>query len=97
MARSLAVGIWSTTPPTMVLSLRRLLTLRASRGWTIGDKHTPGGLGEISYFFIGVLLGSPTVTGTWTQATFSVTATGSDTFEIQFGINKALWGLTVFP
>ena len=25
-------------------------------GWTIGDKHTPGGLGEISYFFIGVLL-----------------------------------------
>jgi hypothetical protein len=65
-------------------------------GWTIGDKHTPGGLGEISYFFNGVLLGSPTVTGTWTQAKFFVTATGSDTFEIQFGDKQSFMGLDSF-
>jgi PEP-CTERM motif len=65
-------------------------------GWTIGDEHTPGGLGEISYFFNGVLLGSPTVTGTWTQATFSVTATGSDTFEIDFEDVPSLMGLDSF-
>jgi hypothetical protein len=36
------------------------------------------------------------VTGTWTQAKFFVTATGSDTFEIQFGDKQSFMGLDSF-
>ena len=65
-------------------------------GWAIGDEHTTDGLGQISYFFNDQLLGSPTVSGTWAQSTFHVTATGSDTFQIQYGDSQSLMGLDSF-
>jgi hypothetical protein len=65
-------------------------------GWAIGDEHTPGGLGEITYLFNGDPLGSPTVTGTWTQSTFQVAATGSDTLTIEFADIQSFMGLDSF-
>jgi hypothetical protein len=68
----------------------------AVSGWAIGDEHTPGGLGEIIYLFNGVALGSPTVTGTWTQSTFQVAATGSDTLTLEFADPQSFIGLDSF-
>jgi hypothetical protein len=65
-------------------------------GWAIGDPNTKDGLGEITYFFNNQELGAPTVTGTWTQSTFQVTATGSDIFEIQFADDESFIGLDNF-
>jgi len=66
-------------------------------GWAIGDATTPGGLGDVSYFFDGVLLGSPDLSsGTWTLSTFQVAATGSDTFEIQYSNDNSFNGLDNF-
>ena len=65
-------------------------------GWAIGDPTVEGGLGEITYFFNDQELGAPAVTGAWTQSTFHVTATGSDTFEIQFGDTVSFIGLDNF-
>jgi hypothetical protein len=65
-------------------------------GWAIGDPNTKDGLGEITYFFNNQQLGAPTVTGTWTQSTFHVTASGSDIFTIQFGDNGSFIGLDNF-
>ena len=65
-------------------------------GWAIGDPNTPDGYGEITYFFNNQELGAPTVTKTWTQSTFHVTATGSDIFTIQFGDNGSFIGLDEF-
>jgi hypothetical protein len=66
-------------------------------GWAIGDTSTPDGLGEISYFFDGVLLGSPDLSsGDYTRSTFQVTATGSDTFSIQFANDDSSNGLDNF-
>jgi hypothetical protein len=66
-------------------------------GWAIGDTSTPDGLGEISYFFDGVLLGSPDLSsGNYTQSTFQITAMGSDTFSIQFANDDSSNGLDNF-
>ena len=66
-------------------------------GWAIGDTSTQHGLGEVSYFFDGVLLGSPDLSsGKYTQSTFQVTATGSDTFSIQFANDNCSNGLDNF-
>ena len=66
-------------------------------GWAIGDTSTQDGLGEVSYFFDGVLLGSPDLSsGNYTQSTFQVTATGSDTFSIQFANDNSSNGLDNF-
>ena len=66
-------------------------------GWAIGDTSTQHGLGEVSYFFDGVLLGSPDLSsGKYTQSTFQVTATGSDTFSIQFANDNSSNGLDNF-
>lgn len=66
-------------------------------GWAIGDAVTPGGLGDVSYFFDGILLGSPDLSsGAWTPSTFQVTATGSDTFEIQYSNDNSFNGLDNF-
>ena len=48
-------------------------------------------------FFDGVLLGSPDLSsGKYTQSTFQVTATGSDTFSIQFANDNSANGLDNF-
>ena len=66
-------------------------------GWAIGDATTPGGLGDVSYFFDGILLGSPDLSsGTWTPSTFQVTATGSDTFTIEYANDNSFNGLDNF-
>jgi hypothetical protein len=66
-------------------------------GWAIGDSAVERGLGEISYFFDDVLLGSPDLSsGTWTQSTFQVTATGSDTFSIHYSNDASFNGLDNF-
>jgi hypothetical protein len=66
-------------------------------GWAIGDAATSGGLGDVSYFFDGILLGSPDLSsGQWTPSTFQVTATGSDTFEIQYSNDNSFNGLDNF-
>jgi hypothetical protein len=66
-------------------------------GWAIGDGSIDGGLGQVSYFFDGVLLGSPDLSsGDWTQSTFQVAATGSDTFAIQYANDSSANGLDNF-
>jgi hypothetical protein len=66
-------------------------------GWATGDASIDDGLGEVSYFFDGVLLGSPDLSsGKYTQSTFQVTATGSDTFSIQFANDNSANGLDNF-
>jgi len=66
-------------------------------GWAIGDASAQGGLGDVSYFFDGVRLGSPDLSsGGYTQSTFKVTATGSDTFSIQFSNEISANGLDNF-
>ena len=66
-------------------------------GWAIGDTSIPDGLGEISYFFDGALLGSPDLSsGKWTESAFQVVATGSDTFSIQFANDNSFNGLDNF-
>jgi hypothetical protein len=67
-------------------------------GWAIGDTfHLPDNLGQVSYFFDGVLLGSPDLSsGKYTQSKFQVTATGSDTFSIQFSNDTSFNGLDNF-
>jgi hypothetical protein len=67
-------------------------------GWAIGDTFDlPNNLGEVSYFFDGVNLGSPDLSsGDWTHSTFQVTATGSDTFSIQFANDTSFNGLDNF-
>jgi PEP-CTERM motif len=67
-------------------------------GWAIGDTfELPNNLGEVSYFFDGALLGSPDLSsGNYTQSTFQVTATGSDTFTIQFANDNSFNGLDNF-
>jgi hypothetical protein len=66
-------------------------------GWAIGDPSVDDGLGDISYFFDGVLLGAPDLsTGAWTQSSFQVVATGSDTFKIEFANDGSANGLDNF-
>jgi hypothetical protein len=67
-------------------------------GWAIGDTTIRDGLGEISYFFDGAPLGpSPDLSsGKWTESVFSVVATGSDTFSIQFANDNSFNGLDNF-
>ena len=67
-------------------------------GWAIGDTfQLPENLGEVSYFFDGALLGSPDLSsGSWTLSTFQLTATGSDTFTIQFANDNSFNGLDNF-
>jgi hypothetical protein len=66
-------------------------------GWAIGDTAIADGLGEISYFFDGALLGSPDLSsGKWTESVFSAVATGSDTFSIQFANDNSFNGLDNF-
>jgi PEP-CTERM motif-containing protein len=67
-------------------------------GWAIGDTFDlPNNLGEVSYFFDGVLLGAPDLSsGNWTQSRFQVTATGSDTFSITFSNDNSVNGLDNF-
>jgi hypothetical protein len=66
-------------------------------GWAIGDASTEDGLGEVSYFFNGMLLGSPDLSsGHYTQSTFQVIATGSDIFSIQFSNDNSANGLDNF-
>jgi PEP-CTERM motif len=67
-------------------------------GWAIGDTFDlPNNLGEVSYFFDNVLLGSPDLSsGKWTPSTFQVTATGSDRFSIQFANDSSYNGLDNF-
>jgi hypothetical protein len=66
-------------------------------GWAIGDTSIRDGLGDISYFFDGVLLGSPDLSsGKWTESVFSTVATGSDTFSIQFANDNSFSGLDNF-
>jgi len=66
-------------------------------GWAIGDTATEDGLGDVSYFFNGDSLGSPDLSsGAYTQSTFEVTATGSDTFTIKFSNDSSYNGLDNF-
>jgi hypothetical protein len=67
-------------------------------GWAIGDTFNfPNNLGEVSYYFDGALLGSPDLSsGKWTESTFQVLATGSDTFSIQFANDNSFNGLDNF-
>jgi len=67
-------------------------------GWAIGDTFdSPDNLGDVSYFFDGALLGSPDLSsGNYTQSTFQVTSTGSDTFTIQFANDSSFNGLDNF-
>jgi PEP-CTERM motif len=67
-------------------------------GWAIGDifdlRNT---LGNVSYFFNDDFLGSPDLSsGAYTQSTFEVTATGSDTFTIKFSNDNSFNGLDNF-
>jgi hypothetical protein len=64
-------------------------------GWAIGDPAQ--GLGAVSYFFDNILLGSPDLSsGNWTPSTFQVTATGSDTFSIEYANDTFFNGLDNF-
>jgi hypothetical protein len=66
-------------------------------GWAIGDTSVDDGLGDISYFFDGVLLPSPDLSsGAWTQSNFHVVATGSDTFAIEYANDGSANGLDNF-
>jgi hypothetical protein len=66
-------------------------------GWAIGDTFTEDGLGNVSYFFNDDFLGSPDLSsGAYTQSTFEVTATGSDTFTIRFSNDNSYNGLDNF-
>jgi hypothetical protein len=67
-------------------------------GWAIGLTYDPPGtLGQVSYFFDGVKLGSPDLSsGNWIQSKFQVRATGSDTFVVQFGNDESFNGLDNF-
>jgi hypothetical protein len=66
-------------------------------GWAIGDIAIDDGLGEVSYFFDGVHLGSPDLSsGNWTQSIFPVIATGLDAFSVQFANDNSFNGLDNF-
>jgi hypothetical protein len=66
-------------------------------GWVIGDASIDDGLGTVSYFFDGKLLGFPDLSsGSYTRSTFQVTATGSDTFSIEFSNASSSNGLDNF-
>jgi hypothetical protein len=101
------VSGWDLTDPLGLTSVQRTTFLYGAQsgtfyvyalsGWAIGDTSTQDGLGEVSYFFDGVLLGSPDLSsGKYTQSTFQVTATGSDTFSIQFANDNCSNGLDNF-
>jgi hypothetical protein len=84
----------STLAQTFADTAGQLLTIS---GWAIGDASIEDGLGDVSYFFDGLLLGSPDLSsGNYTQSTFQVTATGSDTFSIQFSNDNSANGLDNF-
>jgi hypothetical protein len=72
-----------------------LLTVSGS---AIGDTfNLPDNLGEVSYYFDGILLGSPDLSGgSWTESTYHVTATGSDTFSINYANDRSYNGLDNF-
>ena len=58
-------------PPRPVFSVQTFSDTTGEQlkvsGWAIGDASIPDGLGEISYFFDGALLGSPDLSsGKWT-------------------------------
>jgi hypothetical protein len=67
-------------------------------GWAVGDTfNLPNNLGDVSYYFDGVLLGSPDLSsGRWTESTFQVAATGSDAFSIKFSNDNSFNGLDSF-
>ena len=67
-------------------------------GWAIGDTfNLPNNLGDVSYYFDGVLLGSPDLSsGRWTELIFQVAATGSDAFSIKFSNENSFNGLDNF-
>jgi hypothetical protein len=67
-------------------------------GWAVGDTfNLPNNLGDVSYYFDGVLLGSPDLSsGRWTESTFQVAATGSDSFSIKFSNDNSFNGLDNF-
>jgi hypothetical protein len=67
-------------------------------GWAVGDTFDlPNNLGDVSYYFDGVSLGSPDLSsGKWTESTFQVAATGSDTFSIRFSNDNSFNGLDNF-
>lgn len=67
-------------------------------GWAIGDTFDlPTNLGNVSYYFDGALLGSPDLSsGKWTESTFQVTGTGSDTFSIVYSNDNSFNGLDNF-
>jgi hypothetical protein len=67
-------------------------------GWAIGDTfNSPNNLGNVSYYFDKVFLGSPDLSsGNWTNSLFSVLATGNDTFSILFSNDNSFNGLDTF-
>jgi hypothetical protein len=66
-------------------------------GWAIGDASIDDGLGAVSYFFDGMPLGFADLSsGNYTRSTFQVTATGSDTFSIEFSNVSSANGLDNF-